>query len=560
MNALAEKFTSRLARLASMGKGSGDPIANPRATTQWLDSLPIGDAYKCQEAIVQQLKRFNEREEILTRDHLAVLLLLDERSRDLQDTLVRQYLRNPRMSRQLENQLWHAVYGLYWEIAQGYQAAVLQLAPAPAKSSELARLTLRALRAVGQLLKWRAVRYLPAGDKLWLRLHSLYEAAENGGFAHEPLRAYADDAAPSTCEAEYLHTLLLNLANSGTLYPRQLDLLDRWLQAWNGLTHLSPRFDADVHGFAVDLAADHGPRRVRKPDSDRPVRFWGTAAVLEKVDALGAALRAGQTPLDLGLGELARTAESLDLLGHLQAQWAPWAKREQRRAVREPVKRLIDIAHGLDAIVAQIKDLNTPAAVSPYGSNLSYGETDDVLVYGFVTERTRERLAQEKKAATPAPSVERWVMHDASACGYGALVETRDLDWLRVGSLLGVKGTDAERWQLGVVRRLSRETDDTTSVGIETLPQAPELAMLYDTTPSSYTVNGLDNSGAHLPHAGLWLPAVDGPDSVIIDPVHFAPGKVFRVHGVENVRYIAVGKPIERSEGWMRVVAEPVEG
>ncbi len=139
------------------------------------------------------------------------------------------------------------------------------------------------------------------------------------------------------------------------------------------------------------------------------------------------------------------------------------------------------------------------------------------------------------------------------------LVESRDKDWLRVGALLSVKSHDATTWQMGIVRRLSRVNDDTSSVGIETLAETPILAMLYDTTTPGYTVNGIDNIGANLPHPSLWLAGSSGADSVIIDPVHFMPGKVFEIHGAPERKFIALGNPIERSEGWMRVIAEPVK-
>jgi hypothetical protein len=127
MTSLADKFASRLAQLTPFGKRTDDPLANIKTATRWIESLPIGDAFKCQEAILTALKRFNENSTQFTKDRQAVFMLLDEKSRDLQDTLVRQYLRNPRMSRQVESQLWHAVYMLYWEIARGYHAFVLHL-------------------------------------------------------------------------------------------------------------------------------------------------------------------------------------------------------------------------------------------------------------------------------------------------------------------------------------------------------------------------------------------------------------------------------------------------
>ncbi|MBT9568559.1 MAG: hypothetical protein IV085_09710 [Thiobacillus sp.] len=560
MTSLADKFASRLAQLTPFGKRTNDPLANIKATSRWLESLPRGDAFKCQEAILNTLKRFNENSAQYTKDRLAIFMLLDEKSRDLQDTLVREYLRNPRMSRHVESHLWHTVYGLYWEVARGYHTFVLHFAHDANKIPHeglVPLITLRAIRTFGQLLKWYAIRYRPAGDKLWLRLHNLYRIAESGKFQRLSQRAYADDTADCSCETAYLHTLMLSLANSGTLYPKQFDLLDRWLCSWHGMLELDTELDPNVHNFAVDLSADHGPRRMRKPDTGKPMRFWDTTDLLYKLADLQTALQEGQTPAQLGLTENARTTESLELLEHLQHQWASLDVREQRRAPREVIKRLVDVAHGFSTIVNQLQTVE-PARVSPYGTGLDYREADDVQVYGFVTDRPRDRVSHMHMPASPRPpDVERWVMQDESECGYGAIVESCDKDWLRVGALISIRSHDAAEWQLGVVRRLSRLGDNTNSVGIEILAETPCLTLLHDMSPAGYTVDGFDNSGAGQPHTSLWLG--DAPDSVIIDPIHFTPGRVFEVHGLPERKLIALGNPIERSEGWMRVVADPVE-
>lgn len=567
MSSLADKFASGIARFLPSGKQSDGPLANVKAATRWLDNLPNGDVTKCQQAIFGELKRFNEASEPYTPDRLAVLMLLDERSRDLQDTLINQYLRNPRMSRLVESQLWHTVYGLHWEIARGYHTAVQHLAHhGLGKGHDLTLTTLRAITCFGALLKWRAIRYLPAGEKLWQRLHDIYRIAENNGFHRFALRAYADDVAESSCESIYLHILMLNLANSGTLYPKQIDLVDKWLNDWHGLLQLDTTLNTDAHNFVVDLSADRGPRRIRKPDDDKPMRFWGTAELVLELNRLHAALQKGSSPTQLGLGETARTAESLELLDHLRHQWSSLDAREQRRAPRATIKRLVDVAHGLDAIVNQIKfnqSNHTDASLntSPYGSGLNYSETEDVQVYGFITDRTRERVSHMHAPTLPkSPDVESWVMHDESEYGYGAIVESRDKDWLRVGALIGIKLHDANEWKIGIVRRLSRANGDTSSVGIETLTEIPALAMLYDTTAPTpgYTVSGIDNSGATLPHASLWLAGSSGIDSVVIDPVHFIPGKICQIRATEERKLIALGAPIEHSKGWIRVVAEPV--
>ncbi len=545
------------------GKQGEDPLVSLKSANRWLGNLPIGDAYKCQQAIFAEIKRFNETSTEFTKDRLAIFMLLDEKSRDLQDTLVRQYLRNPRMSRHVESQLWHAIYGQFWEIARGYHTFVLHINHQSGRNhldGMIPLITLRAIRAFGQLLKWRAVRYLAASEKLWLRLHNLYRIAESEQFHQKPQRVYAEDTTDCNCETAYLHILMLNLADSGTLYPKQIDLLDRWLCGWHDDLHFDPCLDTDKHSFVIDLSADHGPRRVRKLDADKPMRFWDTTRLLENLQALQANLQAGQSPVDLGLTEAARTAESLELLEHLLHQWASLESREQRRAPRVLNKRLLDVTHGLHSIISHLKLGDAPPSDSPYGAGFNYNEADDVQVYGFVTDRTRERTTHLKFPVHGGSSdVERWIMHDESECGYGAVVETRDKDWLRVGALVGIKPHESSDWKVGFVRRLARINSETSSVGIETLPQSPTLAMLYDTATQAYTVDGVGNASSQKPRPGLWLNGSPRTPSLIIDPVDFMSGKVFQIQGTEDLQFITMGHPIEHSEGWIHVTAEPLQ-
>ena len=52
MISLADKFASRLAQLTPFGKRTDDPLTNIKAATRWIQTLPIGDAFKCQQSIL----------------------------------------------------------------------------------------------------------------------------------------------------------------------------------------------------------------------------------------------------------------------------------------------------------------------------------------------------------------------------------------------------------------------------------------------------------------------------------------------------------------------------
>lgn len=561
---LAENIKTRLSRLMPHDKGN-DPLTNLKTATLWVESLPAGDALKSQNAILIEIKHFNENLTQPTKERLSVLMLLDEKSRDLQDTLVQQYLRNARMSRVMESQLWHGINNLYWEIARGYHAYVLDFSrntQIGQNAALLPLITLRAIRAFGLLLRWRAIRYQQPPENIWLRLHKLYRVAESGQFHQRKFRMYPQDQTDSTCESAYFRVLMLNLANSGTLYPRQLHMVDRWLESWVGKLGLEDQLDLNKHGFSVDLSADYGPRRTRNSADDKPMRHWSVAALSKQLDVIRLSLREGSPPALLGLTEDARVTESIDLLGHLQHQWSAMATREQRQSPRERVKSMVEIANGFDNIISQIK-IAGAQTVGLYGDNLPYMEADDVTVYGFVTERTRN-LSTEMRKLRPEAVIasESWVMQDESATGYGAVVETHNLNWLRVGALVATKPHETKTWRLGVVRRLFRLDEESSSVGIETFAESPDIVMLSaNADASGYTVNGFDSGGTPLPIACIWL--ASGNDnrnaSLVIDPVHLQAKKVFEIHGKPGIKFIRIGNPIERSEGWVRVAIEPID-
>jgi hypothetical protein len=84
--------------------------------------------------------------------------------------------------------------------------------------------------------------------------------------------------------------------------------------------------------------------------------------------------------------------------------------------------------------------------------------------------------------------------------------------------------------------------------------------MLYDTNTTGYVVSELEHSNTNLPNACLWLAGSGTSSSAIIDPVHYLPNKICRVHGAPDQKLITLGNPIEHSEGWIRVAVDPVSG
>jgi len=482
MGKISSTFTDKLRSLLPAAPKEESPLSSPRSATKWLEQLPVGDALKAHSAILTEIRRFNDHLTEPNKARLEALMLLDEKAQDLRDTLVRQYLRNARMSRNVESQLWHEVYNLLWETARSYHSLIRSFNQSPDASWQqplLPLMTLRLIRTFRLLMKWRSIRYLQLGDKIWFRLNNLYRIAETGGFNTSPLNAYPTDSQATTCETEYLHCLMLQQAHAGTLYPRQLDLADRLLAKWTPIfLSLSAELDLNHHTFNIDLATDHGPRRIRNANNENTYRYWATKKLVAHLGELRESLKNGSTPSEIGLTGDVRTSEAIDLLEHLGRQWSPLMGREQRRQPRRPIKKLVEVAHGLSDIITCIGhgESEGDGLYTPY---LVYDEIVDVHVYGFVTERTKERTPLSTELPNVSGGIESWVMHDESECGYGAIVETHDKDWLRVGMLTAIQTNRDGVWVLGGLRRLSRVTDRVSSVGVETIPDAARAVLPY---------------------------------------------------------------------------------
>ncbi len=552
MAGIKQVLSERFARMMRL-RNPDDPLSSVQATTRWAQNLPIGDALKAQGEILAEVKRFNDENAPHSKERLLILMLLDEKGQHTQAVLSRQYLRNPRMSRTVESQLWHAIYHLNWEVLRAYHNYIIEYSRSPAKSHLKAMMpvvTLRALRGFRRAIKWRTIRYLHPGAKTWARLHQLYQLAETQGFQKTRLLAYPDDAHESTCEGEYLHTLMLDQANSGSLYPRQIDLIDTWITGWRDMLQLERNLDPKRHVLTVDMTWDHGARRIRNNNPELSTRYWSTRELLERIRRIQAELHTGTAPARLGLTEFARVSESLELLDHLSRQWAPLTGREQRRSPRMAVKKIVEVVHGLPSAIGHIQEDRGTGA--PLKGRLGFDEHADMAFFGFVTNRTLNRTHPEDAPRRETSDIERWVMEDESEYGFGATIETSDKDWLRIGTLVGLRADKSAGWMLGVIRRLSRLSDAESSVGIEILPGKPLDILLHGHEGVAYTVNGRDTRSGRAAMPGLLFDDHYAP-SIVIDPACYQRKGIAEYSTGQETKTFQMDDLVDHGEGWIRV-------
>ena len=72
----------------------------------------------------------------------------------------------------------------------------------------------------------------------------------------------------------------------------------------------------------------------------------------------------------------------------------------------------------------------------------------------------------------PVTPEESWIVEDVSDGGYGAVIPTVKSDWIRVGTLVGVRSEASKYWGVGLIRRIVRDEKQQRHVGIQLLTTA----------------------------------------------------------------------------------------
>ena len=555
-------------------KAPDNPLATLRSVTLWMNELLLSDLYVAHDKVVRALVEFNDRKEPLTKERLQIFMHIDESAREMQQSLCRQYLLNPRMSKVIESRLWNAIYAFYWEVTRGYHAFIMDFVANP-KNTKIKSLvplvTARALSNFGSLFKWRYFRYEKIEERLWKRLHNLFHFAEFAEIEHDRLALYSTEKRQTSCVEAYLHVLMLATMNSGGFYPKQIEVVDGWLINWLYLIKLEKQFNPDKHVFYVNLQRGIGARRVRKIEPDEMRRYWNTDTLTNHLTQIKTALQNGKAPAQLGLSEDCKLPGCFDLLEYLMRQWAPQIDRSQRKYVRNRVMKMIEVAHSFPEICAQVRRDNDATtkqkSINTTKARLSYDEMIDVRLYGFITERTQEKASTKQVTAAhdPAGIHERWVMENESTQGYGGTIDNVAGDWVRLDKLVSLKPDRGSPWRIGTVCRLTKLSPNQIYVGIELLPEAPVVVMLRPQQAdhdSGYTVDGRDAMNLILPLSAIYLPNLtkNGQGSIILETIEYALGRVFELSAGRKTYMIRLRDVIAKGDGWLRAGFEVISG
>ncbi len=304
---------------------SGDgPASVLQTVSRWMQAVSPEFVYSAHGDMVRTLIQFNHAPPPLSRKRLRSLMHLDEQARELQHILCTQYLYRRSPSNINEGDLWASIHAFYWEATRGYHALLMDFVSNSGCSRMepfIPLVTARALRGFADILKWRYIGNEQIDEKLWLRVHNLHRLAEFDRFQGDALKLYNHDPGESSCTNEYVQALLLAPLGRQGLAPRQIEMVDDWLDRWSPLVRFEAGLDARLRGNHTGTTWGKGP--LSKPIAhSTSSRHMDTRPLVEHVETVTRAVRTGSTPVRLGLGEEFRLPDDYDLLAYVADRWA----------------------------------------------------------------------------------------------------------------------------------------------------------------------------------------------------------------------------------------------
>jgi hypothetical protein len=420
-----------LTRTKSKKQAAGlDDLA---ATQMLVEGLPRDDPLATLRELAAQLDRVKAHDRVRPFRAFEIVDLIDRAGRPHYRKAAHEYiLGQRRLTKFQETQLWTSVSSFLFELSQGYRYC---LAKYEVGADSIGSLTpvlpvmcARALRIGAARLKWSYLRYRPVEPRQWSELAGLYLLAEANGFARQVLPLYRGAAQDSCAEHEFLKALILAMSSPASLLPEQIEIAERLIVRSVNDFVISAAATEKLQHY-IDLRSEAGPQRLKAGDKlTFTARAFGVCRAVERLQAIDRGLDQGEiTPRELSLTQEFDIEAIRATIRHLLRQWRP--PLPLRRHNRRPQSAPLAVVHDLDEVSANVGGLSYP----------------------FVSEQ------------------ESWLVDNRSDSGLHAIVMSPQGRWIEVGSLVAFRDGGDAIWTTGLVRRITREDDDTRQVAVETV-------------------------------------------------------------------------------------------
>lgn len=511
---------------------------------QWLKTLPLTNVPLTHAALTAQMELLN-RASFAPLERLRINELLRDPIVFVQLEMAKKYLGKPLPLETVQLNNWNSAVDLWTALGAAYRLSLQACLEGDSSiAAHAALITQRCLRYTGlQLLEhYRIYREIDKG--MWQQAHELYALAEQRDYAMDVVKDSLNKQTDSTtCAAAYAQILLTNLADPYRLTPRQLSLLDRWLDKWGVRVTITatPPEDTSLSLIGVDLASSAPPVIARGDVKLANPRYLDTDRLATTFRKRIKQLRKNGDPAALGLGEDCMQPDCEALLTILYQHWCEFAPK-RRNFTRRSGAGKAEAAFGMTAIhffLGGEKPFKQPGEKE----KLSKREIDDLQFFGRISEQTEKHHISQLGF-----DLETWQIQDEGALGFRLARPDKSGMRISLKQLIAIRPADSNTYALGVIKWLIFPSKEGLHIGVRVLPGAPlaialrPVSLMTDAT-SKYVQAFL------LPD----MPMLKETTSLVLPPGGFAPGRLVEVHTGEEPITVRLISLTEKGSDYERV-------
>lgn len=511
---------------------------------QWLKTLPLTNVPLAHAALTAQVELLN-RIPLAPLERLKINELLREPIAFVQLEMAKKYLGKPLPLETVQLNHWNSVVGLWATLGAAYRLSLQACLEGDSSvAAHAALITQRCLRYTGlQLLEhYRIYREIEKGE--WQQAHELYALAEQQGYAMDVVRDSLNKQTDSaTCASSYAQILLTNLADPYRLTPRQLSLLERWLDKWGVRVTIAaaPPEDASLSLIGVDLASSAPPVVVRDSIKLANPRYLDTDRLAITFRKRIKQLRKNEDPAALGLGDDCVQPDCEALLTVLYQHWCEFAPK-RRNFNRRPGGDKAQAALGMAAIhffLGREKPFKQPGEKEKFSKR----EIEDLQFFGRISDQT-EKLHISQLGF----GLETWQIQDEGALGFRLARPDKGGMRISLKQLIAIRPASSNIYALGVIKWLIFPTNDGLNIGVRILPGAP-LAIAVRPVSLMTDATGKYVQSFLLPD----MPVLKETANLVLPPGWFAPGRLVEIHTGEESMTVKLHNLIEKGSDYERV-------
>jgi len=551
-------------------KESIDPLASPKAVSAWLRQLPALDVVGRQQQVMRAFEAMKASRKPCDISRVQAIEYLDAALGADRRQLTKQYVENYDSAPKLAERIWQSIYDLSQGFIYAYQAALEEALrqSANARWKSLAPLLFaRLTHYYGTDAKLRVFRFERWIPGKWVELHRVYLRAAELGLDRvaATLGNGGQNTTQWTIEQEYVYVLLIHQLNTGNMSPPQLDWATAQLRAWSRRLQIDavPR---SLEGFFVDIAGRSGLGRRTGNDAGSMLRYIDTTPLSEQLDRAIAALRQVEATDQGPAAQI--NQQRIAILEKVAPALAPNLNAEMRRDRRIECAITAKVRIGLSRICQELSQKDTgislPDAASTHEQIEVFAVNDG--------SRAQRRVPDEHDSLAMSLSSfsdPMWQVRDRSVAGLRIAASGGIGQSLALGALVAVKQSDLSDWVLGVVRRMSKVSNDEVEAGMSIIADRLVPVTLHAVRQAKddmgFIVDGIDISTMGARFHGLYLPPPSRPDkplsvkTLIIPTQEYSEGRNVILTTGRSVYTVALRHLVEQRAEWSWSAIQIVE-